>query len=196
MNDAVIFLVRHGQTDWNAERRLQGQADIPLNARGFSQAKANGLRLGALIGAAEGYNFIASPLTRTRQTMETLRGAMGLEPDAYAIEPRLKEVHFGDWQGFTFAEISARTPRPVEERQRDKWNFVPPGREAESYAMLMARIVPVFDAIHRPSVVVAHGGIVRSLFRGWGGMSEDDAANMDVPQDRFLRITNGEFEWL
>ena len=196
MQNVTIFLARHGQTDWNAERRLQGQADIPLNALGFEQARANGERLASLIGRAEGFDFVSSPLTRTRQTMETLRTAMGLDPRDYAIDPRLKEVHFGDWQGSTFAEIAARTPQPVEARRRDKWNFVPPGKEAESYAILMARIVPVFEAIERPSVVVAHGGIVRSLFHAWGAMTDEEAANMDVPQDRILRITNRVFEWI
>ena len=67
-----------------------------------------------------------------------------------------------------------------------------PGR----YAVLMARVMPVFQAIIRPSIVVAHGGIVRSLFRAWGGSSEEEAANMDVPQDKVLRIEGRRFAWL
>lgn len=196
MHDRVIYLVRHGQTDWNAGRRLQGQADVPVNATGLAQARANGEKLRTLIGRAEGFDFVASPMLRTRQTIEAIRAAMGLDPAGYRIDPRLIEVHFGDWQEHTFAEIDAKAPGSTAKRDLDKWNFVPPGINAESYAMLMARIVPAMAEITPPAVVVAHGGTVRSLFRAWGGMSEIDAANLDVPQDRILRIAGPKLEWI
>lgn len=191
-----IFVIRHGQTDWNAERRLQGQADIPVNALGLRQAQGNGAHLARLIGSGEDHDFVASPMLRTRQTMQAARQAMGVDPLGYRTDDRLKEVHFGDWQGFTFAEIAAVTPAPVEARRADKWNFVPPGAGAESYALLMARVMPFFAELVRPSVVVAHGGTIRSLARAWGGFSESAAADMDVPQDRILRIAGRQFEWL
>lgn len=196
MPDPVLFLVRHGQTDWNAERRLQGQADVPVNALGLAQARANGERLARLIGRAESFDFVASPMLRTRQTMETLRAAMGLDPLAYRTDERLKEVHFGDWQTFTFAEVDAAAPGSIARRDADKWNFVPPGQGAESYQALMQRVMPAIDAIRPPAVVVAHGGTVRSLFRARGGLSEREAANLDVPQDRILRIDGAELEWI
>jgi probable phosphoglycerate mutase len=95
---APVYVVRHGQTDWNAELRLQGQADIDLNALGREQAAANGRALAGLIGDAAGYDFVASPMARTRHTMELLRGAMGLDPMAYRMDERLKELNFGDWK--------------------------------------------------------------------------------------------------
>ncbi len=100
----LIYVIRHGQTDWNAESRLQGQKDIPLNDTGRQQATGNGLALGAILGAdAAQFDFVASPLGRTRETMERLRRAMGLDPTAYRTDDRLKEVSFGDWEGFTLA---------------------------------------------------------------------------------------------
>lgn len=105
-------------------------------------------------------------------------------------------MHFGDWQTFTFAEIDAKDPGSTARRDVDKWNFVPPGDKAESYAMLMARIVPAMAEVAPPAVVVAHGGTIRSLFRAWGGMSEIEAANMDVPQDRVLKIDGRRLEWI
>src|SRR6478752_5939874 len=95
------YILRHGQTDWNAEWRLQGQQDIPLNDLGRRQAQENGLRLKALARSFDGYDFVASPLGRARETMELARAAAGLPPDAYRIEDRLKEICFGDWEGHT-----------------------------------------------------------------------------------------------
>ncbi|MGY2994394.1 broad specificity phosphatase PhoE [Mesorhizobium sp. URHB0026] len=100
----LVYIVRHGQTAWNAEFRLQGQADTDLNALGLEQASANGRRLAALVGAPQEFDFVASPMRRTRETMERIRAAMRLDPLAYRTDIRLIEVNFGDWQSFTFAE--------------------------------------------------------------------------------------------
>ena len=89
----LIYVVRHGQTDWNAERRLQGQKDIPLNPIGREQARQNGINLAEIL-RVEGiaFDFVASPLTRTRQTMEIMRTAIGVDPRAYRTDERLVEV--------------------------------------------------------------------------------------------------------
>ena len=106
----IVYLIRHGQTDWNAEGRLQGQADTDINALGRSQADGNGRRLRELIAEPGAFDFVASPLRRTRETMERVRRSMGLPAEGYRTDARLKEVHFGDWQGSTFAELEAREP--------------------------------------------------------------------------------------
>ena len=95
----LVYFVRHGQTDWNAEHRLQGQADIDTQCARPRQAERNGRKLAELIADPAGFDFVASPLGRTRETMELVRAAMGLPPQAYRTDPRLIEVHFGDWQG-------------------------------------------------------------------------------------------------
>jgi probable phosphoglycerate mutase len=105
----LVYFVRHGQTDWNAENRLQGQADIELNALGREQATQNGRKLAGLIPDPQAFDFVASPMKRTRATMELVRAAMGLDPYAYRTDPRLVEVNFGDWQGFTYAASAAST---------------------------------------------------------------------------------------
>lgn len=192
----LVYFCRHGQTDWNAEGRLQGQADTDLNDRGRAQARRNGERLKGLIADPGQFDFVASPLKRTRQTMEIVRTAMGLDPAAYRAEPTLMELHFGDWQGFTFAELEAKSPGSTRGRDGDKWNFLPPGAGAESYAALALRISPWLQAIARPTVCVTHGGIVRALFRTVGGLSEADAAAMTVPQDLVLKMEAGRLLWL
>jgi probable phosphoglycerate mutase len=192
----LIYMIRHGQTAWNAEGRLQGQKDIPLNDTGRRQAAGNGKALKGILGerAAE-FDFVASPLGRTRETMELLRGAMGLDPLAYRTDPRLIEVSFGDWEGHTLPELAALTPERVEERSQSKWNFIPPGETAESYEILSWRIRSFLSDVHRPTVCVSHGGVFRAAFR-LHGMSEEEAANTPIHQDRLLRIDETGMHWL
>jgi probable phosphoglycerate mutase len=192
----VIYLLRHGQTPWNAEGRLQGQAETDINALGRRQAAENGLRLAALIDDPSAFDFVASPMRRTRQTMELARAAMGLDPLAYRTDPRLIEVSFGDWQGHTFLELDAARPGTTAPRSRDKWNFVPPGVGAESYQMMAERVRPWFEAIERPTVCVTHGGVIRALFRIVEDLPQKRAATMEVHQDRILRCADGRLEWL
>lgn len=192
----LVYISRHGQTDWNAEGRLQGQADTDLNDTGRAQARRNGERLAGLVTDPAGFDFVSSPLSRTRRTMEIIRACMGLEPGAYRTDKRLMELHFGDWQGSTFAELEAATPGSTSGRDGDKWNFLPPGGGAESYAALAVRITPWLESLDRPTVCVTHGGIIRAVFRIVGGLSEKEAAAMSVPQDLVLRLDEGRLIWL
>lgn len=184
----LIYVIRHGQTDWNAEGRLQGQKDIPINAIGRGQATRNGEKLRELVGSAEEFDFVASPLHRTRETMERIRTAMGLDPMGYRTDERLRELSFGDWEGFTTAEIKKSTPERLRERARNKWSFIPPGADAESYEILSWRIGAWLASLKGPTISVSHGGVLRSLFRIIGNVDENEAANMPIHQDRLVRI--------
>jgi probable phosphoglycerate mutase len=180
----LLYYIRHGETDWNVEGRLQGQRDIPINARGRAQARQCGTILHDLFDrdglSAAALNFVASPLSRARETMEIARTTLGLDPTAYAVDARLAEVGFGSWEGFTGAELQASFPAVYAERERDKWRFTPPG--GESYATMSARVRDWYDGLARDTVVVAHGGTLRGLIvqldiAGW-----DNAPYLDVSQ--------------
>ncbi len=188
------YFVRHGQTDWNVEGRLQGQAETDINETGRAQAERNGRRLAELIDPA-GFDFVASPMRRTCHTMELVRTAMGLPADDYRVDTRLLEVHFGDWQGLTLAEVEVRYPGTTAARAADKWGFLPPGEEAESYAMLSARVRPWLDGLRQSTVCVTHGGVVRAIFHLVAGLSGEEAARMNVPQDRVLELRDGRLTW-
>ena len=194
----LIFL-RHGETAYNAENRLQGQLDIPLNARGREQARAVGRTLGARIGPqidrleAAGA-FIASPLERARETMEIARDAVGLPPRRYALDPVLKEISFGAWEGLTWPEIVARDPKGVQTRKEDKWTFVPP--RGESYAMLAVRLRPWLDGLTGDAFVVSHGGVARALMTLIAGVKPAKAADMPIVQGRTLCFENGTCRWI
>ena len=189
-------MIRHGQTAWNAEGRLQGQKDIPLNDVGRGQASANGRALGRLLrDESAGFDFVSSPLGRARETMERLRTAMGLDPAAYKTDERLVEVSFGDWEGFTLPELEKAAPERVAERARSKWDFIPPGPNAESYEILSWRIGSWLKAVEQPTVCVSHGGVFRALFR-LKGMDPEQAAIEPIHQDRILRVDADGFGWL
>lgn len=193
---ALVYFVRHGQTDWNVENRLQGQAETDINAIGQRQATHNGETLKALLHDPSMFDFVASPSRRTCETMERIRTAMGLDPRAYRTDCRLMELNFGDWQGFTYAELEIREPGSKARRSLDKWNFRPPGEAAESYEMLKDRVVSWLAEVASPTVCVTHGGIFRALFRLVEDLTQKKAAVLPVPQDQVLKLENGSLSWI
>jgi broad specificity phosphatase PhoE len=190
---ARIFFVRHGETDWNAEGRLQGQQDIPLNRIGRLQAQESGERLKALMPAFAGLDHVSSPMRRTRETMELMRESMGLNRQGYRLDPRLVELTFGAWEGLTWKDVRKLDPVEAARRERDKWGFVPP--DGESYAMLAARVRPVLELISRDTVVVSHGGVARAFLALTCGVSHRNAAGLDIWQGQVLVIEKKAYRW-
>jgi probable phosphoglycerate mutase len=193
MPPPVLYYIRHGETDWNVEGRLQGQCDIPINAKGRTQADLCGGILRDLL-ARDAINpasldFVSSPLGRTRETMERLRAVLQLDPATYRTDPRLTEVSFGQWEGFTLAELGARFPDAIAARECDKWNFTPP--DAESYAATSRRMREWYDTLTRDTVAVAHGGTFRGLIVQLGLASEQEAPFLDVAQGVVYVIQQG-----
>src|SRR5690606_35497377 len=189
-------MIRHGQTDWNVEERLLGQADTDLKAHGRAEADRNGRLLAELVPYPASFDFVASPLRRTCETMRLVRAAMKLPEEGFRTDPRLLEVHFGDWQGWTYEELEAAKPGSTLARSRDKWGFVPPGAEAESYAMLAARVASWLEEVRQPTICVTHGGVIRVALHLVAGLPSADAVALPIPQDRVLRIRKGDCEWL
>ena len=175
---AQAFFVRHGETDWNAERRLQGQCDIPLNALGRKQAARSGELLRNLLAASgatpQQFAFTASPLSRARATMEILRTELGVPPQNYATDARLAELSFGKWEGLTYKEVRALDRSVLATRERDKWNFQPPG--GESYAQLW------HDGMTGNAIIAAHGGVARALLVLYAVKPPAEAPLGDVAQ--------------
>lgn len=186
MPQPTLYFIRHGETDWNAVSRLQGQHDIPLNALGRRQAVHCGEVMRDLLArdhrGADEFEFIASPLSRARETMELVRAGLGLDPGAFRTDARLAELSFGRWEGFTYADLRQQEqgPRKLAERERDKWNFVPPG--GESYAQLLVRIQGWHATLDRDAIVVSHGGVARTLFVHFGLLRPAVAPVHDVDQ--------------
>jgi broad specificity phosphatase PhoE len=191
--DATVYFIRHGETDWNAEARYQGQADIALNDRGRAQARRNGEALRALLPHIAEADFIASPLHRARETMAIVRGALGLEPETFRIEECLKEAHYGDWQGTLLADLPRVDADGIAARSRDPFRWRPKG--GESYQDLMARTVPWLDGVTRDAVVVSHGGVSRVLRGHILGLDLATVPGLEVPQDRVLVLRRDGIDW-
>lgn len=147
-----------------------------------------------LLPGIASFDFVASPLHRTRETMELARAAMSLDPKDYRLDSRLMELTFGDWEGFTIDDLRAVEPALVQSRETDKWGFVPPG--GESYRMLSARIAGWLNTVVRPTVVVSHGGVGRVLIGLLTGLPPDDIVALDFHQDRFLLWQGESVAWI
>jgi broad specificity phosphatase PhoE len=190
----LIYLLRHGQTGFNAEGRIQGSIDVPLNELGRAQARRNGGVLNELISDKQCFDFVASPLLRARQTMEIVRTAMGLAPDGYRTDDRLQEVRFGAWGGMTWAEIAARDPENYTRREADRWNVAPP--EGESFRELYERVTDWLGGVTADSIVVAHGGTNRCMRGHFLTLAPLEIMNLDAPQDKVLMIEGNKLTWL
>jgi broad specificity phosphatase PhoE len=191
---APLFFIRHGETNWNAEGRLQGQTEQPLNERGEAQARQVGRTLAKLLQNRFELPFIASPMLRTRQTMELMRATLGLAPDDYSLDRRLIEITFGRWEGLLWSDVAKRDPDGAKEREVDKWNAVPPN--GESYAMLSQRVRPFIETVERPSVIVSHGGVARIFMVVLSGLDPVAAASAEVRQGAVLLFENGRHRWV
>ena len=189
-----IYFVRHGQTDWNVAYRLQGQQDIPINETGRKQAKSNGKLLKSLIGDPQKYRYIASPLGRTRETMNIIRHELGLPSHGYETDDRLKEIAFGQWETHTFDELRADFPALVEQREENKWEFQPP--LGESYARLLNRILSWLPYVKEDSIVVCHGGILRVLEHHFNNTPTDEVVHLTIPQDNIYLWDGQSAQWI
>jgi probable phosphoglycerate mutase len=192
----VIYFIRHGETDWNVERRMQGQLEVPINANGRRQAARNGRTLQEAIGDGAGFDFVASPQLRTRQTIEIVRAEMDLDPAAYRTDDRLREIHKGDWQGLLWPEICERFPDAVAAYEQDRWNVTPPGAGAESFAALHERVCAWLTDVAADTVVVSHGGPMRCIRRCLLGLDDATTLTLPVPQDMILGINGRTLEWI
>jgi broad specificity phosphatase PhoE len=180
----VIYYVRHGLTDWNVQQRLQGRHDVPLNKEGCAQAIRCGHILRELFGrdgrAADDFGYVSSPLIRARKTMELMRATLGLSEDGYAVDDRLAEIAFGDWEGLTYDDVLARDKDVVAKRESNKWGFLPPG--GESYAQVTDRIRQWYETVDQDTVVAAHGGTARALIAHLAIVPRDDATHHPIDQ--------------
>jgi 2,3-bisphosphoglycerate-dependent phosphoglycerate mutase len=184
-------LLRHGQTDWNAATRIQGQLDVPLNARGHWQAA----RLAqALAGEALDAVF-SSDLARAHATAQALAALQGLPVHTDA---GLRERGFGSFEGLTYAEIEQRHPEQAQRWRRREPGFGPGGGEplavfCERAVAAVARIAAAQPG--RSIAVVAHGGVLDCVHRAAAGIALDAPRTWQLGNAAINRLlyTEGRF---
>ncbi|TFW10333.1 histidine phosphatase family protein [Oxalobacteraceae bacterium OM1] len=175
-----IILIRHGETAWNAVRRLQGHLDIPLNEEGVRQARALGMAL-----RDEPLDAIfSSDLMRARQTAEAIAAPRGM---AVQIDDDLRERCYGAFEGMLYADIGARFPEAYAAWQaREIDARFPAGvNTAETLREFHARAVDaivriVSENTYRKVAMVAHGGVLECAYRAAQGISFDRPRDFDI----------------
>ena len=190
---STIYYIRHGETSWNAEGRLQGAQDIALNGRGRQQATHAGRILAGLI-ARDGHDkaalpFVSSPLGRARSTMELMRRVLELPVDDYSLDNRLREIGYGVWEGSTLTEMQVADPELYARRLTAKWTLAPEG--GETYASVQLRMRNWYDSLLVDTVAVAHGGTVRALMVALGLETPESAADLFIEQGAVYVFRDG-----
>lgn len=186
-----LFVLRHGQTAWNAQARIQGQLDVPLDDTGRWQAA----RLAQALAGEELAAIYSSDLRRAQATAEALAAVSGLP---VKLETALRERGFGRFEGATFAEIAQRWPDDAARWRRREFDFAPGG--GETLRDFAARCVPAVALLaqrHRGELiaVVAHGGVLDCLYRAAAGIDLAAARTWEVGNARVNRLlhTDGGF---
>lgn len=171
-----IYLVRHGETDWNQAGLLQGQTDIALNAQGLEQAREASERLKEVPFEIA----FCSPLIRAKRTAETIIGDRKI---TLTTDERLRELNFGPWEGVDIRTIKDAASQPFT----NPGSYIPP-EGAESFAQLYKRSGEFVDQVLLPLegtyetvLVVAHGGVNRSILN----------PILNIPVDDFWRMHMG-----
>jgi 2,3-bisphosphoglycerate-dependent phosphoglycerate mutase len=163
-----LTFVRHGETDWNRDRRFQGQVDIPLNAQGRSQARAV-----ARVLSAEPFDYaVSSDLSRALDTARAIRDTMPVVGDA-----RWREFAFGEWEGLTWEEIVRRWPEVAKRSATSARSYSPPG--GETFSMVRERVGAAIDELRESGaqniLVVTHAGPLHAMLHNVFSGGQADA---------------------
>jgi broad specificity phosphatase PhoE len=184
----VIYLVRHGQTEFNRERRIQGHVDSPLTELGVRQARAVGGLLADLIRERRGWRIVSSPLGRAHATARLI--AERLDGLPIELDDRLKEMSWGANDGRLRAELEAAHP---ETFGRTGWAF--DAATGETYEDVSARVGDWLAGLppepERRIIAVSHGISGRVLRGLYAGLDRDTAGQQDVPQDAVYLLQHG-----
>lgn len=191
--EAPLYVLRHGQTAWNVERRLQGAQNSDLTVLGRQQASAAGRKLAPLLlRDGRPVRFLRSPLGRTRETSLLVGRELGIDPADWQDDPRLAEHASGAWEGLTWPEIERDRPGTYTAWKRDPERHGPP--DGESHGDLERRSASVLAEIAASqtcTVVVGHG-VSGAVLRGLAqGLRASEALALDKPQTAFFRLQAG-----
>lgn len=193
---APLYMLRHGETAWNTERRMQGTKNSDLTERGRAQALAMGRTLRAELARGPGPTvFLRSPLGRARETSEIVGRELGLAPTDWRDDIRLAELAYGEWEGFSWPEIEVTHPTALADWRADPHGYCPPG--GETHHALRQRSLAVLTDIAKSrirTVVVSHG-VSGAVVRGLNlGLDARAMFVLEKPQDAFFRLLAGSEE--
>ena len=186
---AEVYLVRHGETEWNAQGRYQGKLDSRLTSRGREQARDAGRRLSVLLKGRSDLALHISPLGRTRETAEIIRNFVDAAP---ILEPRIQEVSIGSWDGLTHTDIDAGWPGRLNGCNAYDWFFR--ATDGESYEEALARVSSWLKELKNVTIAVSHGlagRIIRGIYLGF---TREQTLSLPVPQEIIWHLADGRVE--
>jgi probable phosphoglycerate mutase len=192
----TIYLVRHGETRWNVEGRIQGQLDSELTERGVEQARALGRLLRRHVDPDDGFVIESSPTGRALATARIVAEALAVGPAAIRLTPLLAERDMGRWAGLTLDEVDRAFPSADVRHTIDDPAHVP--LEGESFEALLRRATAWLDTERAAPVTIAvtHGLIGRTIRGVYAGDPPQLAFFAQQPQDRIFRMREGTIEEL
>jgi broad specificity phosphatase PhoE len=187
----MLYLVRHGETVWNAAGRYQGHRDSPLTNLGREQAALFGCLLAGQFPNHSSLRAYVSPLGRTRETAAIIDRSIRLER---IDEPRLLEVTIGSWDGLSNYEIDAEFPGALAGATAFDWFFHSP--DGESFDSAFQRVSHWLKDIVTPAVAISHGLTGRLVRGAYLGLSKQQMLELPVPQDGIFKLTKGTIDFI
>lgn len=187
---APLYMLRHGETAWNTERRMQGTKNSDLTERGRAQAQARGRTLKIELAREPGPTiFLRSPLGRTRETSEIIGCELGISSSDWREDMRLAELSYGEWEGFSWKEIEVTHPTALADWRADPHGYCPPGGEThERLSQRSAEMLALIATSGMRTVVVSHG-VSGAVMRGLHlGLDARAMFVLEKPQDAFFRL--------
>lgn len=185
----LIFLVRHGETEYNRQNRFNGRSDSPLTDIGIDEARRNGRILREQDEDTHDLRVVSSPLGRAVHTAELIGEEIGLPPTGIEVDSRLTEISFGVWEGLTIDEIQSRYPGEWDNRHRNMWTYAMP--DGESYEMVARRVGAWLEDAQGRLLVVTHGAVDRVLRGLYAGLPENEICHLDEPQNVLFKLEGG-----
>jgi len=184
-----VFVLRHGQTEWNLAGRHQGRMNSDLTDLGREQARRQGEILQAVVKGRDDLVAMSSPQGRAFDTAALALAPVGLTP---IVDDRLCEISFGEWEGLTFDDIATKWPERTMNADKDvfSWHFQAPG--GENFDAVRARANAVLESLTRPAIIVTHGITSRVLRGVWLGGDWDEMAALPGGQGCVYHLINGQ----
>jgi len=190
MKFPTIYLLRHGQTEWNVQGRYQGQLDSPLTKLGEKQAQENALKLNQYIDTKT-TKFFVSPLGRAKSTALLMASTLNKESSEIIFEKNIQEFNYGIFEGKTKDFCQTKLKAEFEAREADKWNYILEG--GESYVMVSKRLKSWLATIQNEKVIViiAHEMINRTLRGLYLNLETKKTLTLFQANDVLIKLENG-----
>ena len=190
MNLPTIYLLRHGQTEWNVEGRYQGQLDSPLTLKGRKQAESNALKLEKYLNQKE-VKFFSSPLGRAKSTAYIIADKLKLKQTEVELVDAIKEFNYGIFEGNTKAFCKIKFAKEYEGREANKWTYILEG--GESYEMVTNRLKAWLTTLHEEKVIViiAHEMINRALRGLYLNLEKEKTLTLFQSNEILIKLENG-----